>query len=80
MDKEKRFEAMTALIAEKVGVPVFDIAGDAAHQSRLQIAIDESGTIGNVARPSARCLGGSTEIDRDTHNFDGGRDWDKAGA
>jgi len=30
MDKEERFEAMTALIAEKVGVPVSDCAADDA--------------------------------------------------
>jgi hypothetical protein len=36
MDKEERFKAMTALIVQKVGIPVSDCAADAARQSRLQ--------------------------------------------
>jgi hypothetical protein len=30
MDKEERFKAMTASIAQKVGIPVSDCAADAA--------------------------------------------------
>ena len=45
MDKEERFKAMTASIAQKVGIPVSDRAADAACQSRLQTAIEQSGSI-----------------------------------
>jgi hypothetical protein len=49
---------MTALIAQKIGIPVSDCAVDAACQSRLQTAIEQSGSI----REPVRVLPGANQV------------------